>query len=183
MKRIAVFASGNGSNFQALVENANDVYEVVLLICDCNDSYVIQRANKLGIKSFIFNPKNFDYESMLLNKLNEYKVDYIALAGYMRIIGPVLLKAFPNKIINIHPSLLPAFKGKDAILQAFKYGVRITGVTVHYVESGIDTGKIIEQMPMSIKEKMTYKEVEMEIHKVEHTLYPKVLTKLLREDS
>lgn len=187
MKRIAVFASGYGSNFQAIVENSGISYEVDLLISDCEDSYAVKRAHDLGIQSFVFNPKCFQnknsYEEIIVKKLQEHNVDYLALAGYMRIIGPILLNAFPNKIINIHPSLLPAFKGIDAILQAFEYGVKVTGVTVHFVESGIDTGRIIEQIPLVIKNEMTYKELESEIHAIEHKIYPKVLNDLLREDS
>src|SRR5690606_6087050 len=99
--------------------------------------------------TFVFNPKQYhskvDFEQEITNELRKYSVDYIILAGYMRLIGPTLLKNFPNRIINIHPSLLPAFPGKDAIGQAVQAGVKVTGVTIHYVDEGMDTGPIIAQ--------------------------------------
>lgn len=147
MKRIAVFASGNGSNFQAIV-NAVKRSElnasITLLVSDKPGAYVIDRAMKEEIPTFVFAAKNYqekaDYEREILKHLKTNKIDLIVLAGYMRLVGGTLLQAFAGKIINIHPSLLPAFPGKDAIGQALEAGVSQTGITIHYVDAGMDTG-------------------------------------------
>ncbi len=185
MKKIAIFASGNGSNFEAIVRYPDKKYEVALLITDNEKAYAVKRAEYLGIPFLIFNPRDFkdknDYEVFLVRKLRQYEVDFIVLAGYMRIIGSKLLSAYENKIINIHPSLLPAFKGKDAISQAFLYGVKVTGVTIHLVNQDIDSGMIIEQIPFYINNKMTINDLEKEIHKIEHANYPIVINKFSEE--
>lgn len=183
---IAIFASGSGSNFQAIADaiaehrvHAN----LVLLVCDNPNAIVIERAQKLDVETLILQPKMFqskaDYEQKIANKLKEKGVQWIVLAGYMRIIGERLLDLFPNKIINIHPALLPSFPGAHGIKDAFEYGVKVFGVTIHYVDSGIDTGAIIDQEAFKIKPGMCIEDVEIEIHKIEHQLYPKVLQKLL----
>ncbi len=181
MIRLAVFASGTGSNFQSIVENQIS-YKVVVLISDKINSYVIERAKKLNIPYAVFNPRDYDskdnYELEILKTLLVHEVNYIALAGYMRLIGNILLNNYKDKIINIHPSLLPAFKGKDAIRQAVDYGVKVMGVTIHYVDFGIDTGNIIAQEAFAIKNNMTITEIEKKIHQIEHKLYPKILNNL-----
>jgi phosphoribosylglycinamide formyltransferase-1 len=177
MKNIAIFASGNGSNFEAIAsacaENRLDA-KVVLLVCDKPGAYVIQRAEKFGIPIFEFQPKNYaskaDYETEIVQVLKKNKVDLVCLAGYMRLVSDVLLNEFEGKIINIHPSLLPAFKGLNAIQQAFDYGVKITGVTTHFVDKTIDGGTIIDQIPVAI-DGCNLKELETRIHAVEHVLY------------
>ena len=186
-KHIAIFASGNGSNFEAIAracaENRLNA-EVALLICDNPEAYVIQRAEKFNIPVFEFQPKNYaskaDYEAEIVKILKKYNVDLICLAGYMRLVSDVLLNEYEGKIINIHPSLLPAFKGLNAIEQAFEYGVKITGVTTHFVDRTMDGGKIIHQVPISI-ENHTLEELENRIHAVEHELYVKTIEKLLRD--
>lgn len=183
---IAIFASGSGSNFQAIADaiaehrvHAN----LVLLVCDNPNAIVIERAQKLDVETLILQPKMFqskaDYEQKIADKLKEKGVQWIVLAGYMRIIGERLLDLFPNKIINIHPALLPSFPGAHGIKDAFEYGVKVFGVTIHYVDSGIDTGAIIDQEAFKVKPGMCIEDVEIEIHKIEHQLYPKVLQKLL----
>ncbi|MDX9891766.1 MAG: phosphoribosylglycinamide formyltransferase [Bacteroidales bacterium] len=183
---IAIFASGSGSNFQAIADaiaehrvHAN----LVLLVCDNPNAIVIERAQKWDVETLILQPKMFqskaDYEQKIADKLKEKGVQWIVLAGYMRIIGERLLDLFPNKIINIHPALLPSFPGAHGIKDAFEYGVKVFGVTIHYVDSGIDTGAIIDQEAFKIKPGMCIEDVEIEIHKIEHQLYPKVLQKLL----
>lgn len=183
---IAIFASGSGSNFQAIADaiaehrvHAN----LVLLVCDNPNAIVIERAQKLDVETLILQPKMFqskaDYEQKIADKLKEKGVQWIVLAGYMRIIGERLLDLFPNKIINIHPALLPSFPGAHGIKDAFEYGVKVFGVTIHYVDSGIDTGAIIDQEAFKIEPGMCIEDVEIEIHKIEHQLYPKVLQKLL----
>ncbi|MDN7243641.1 phosphoribosylglycinamide formyltransferase [Planococcus sp. N028] len=184
--KIAVFASGNGSNFQAIadaIQAGKLDAELVLAITDRPAAFVVERARRLGIESFSFVPSQYDskqlYEEMLKEKLFEHGVEWLVLAGYMRLIGPVLLDAFENRIINIHPSVLPAFPGKDAIGQTLAAGAEKAGVTVHYVDAGMDTGSIIAQQSFPIAGRKR-EAVEAEIHKIEHELYPATLQRLFK---
>jgi phosphoribosylglycinamide formyltransferase-1 len=186
MKKIAIFASGNGSNFQAIIdeiEKGNLDAEIAVLVTDKPDCFAVERALNHNIPVFSFIPKNYsskeDYEKKIAFFLIEKNVSLIVLAGYMRLIGETLLKAFHNRIINIHPALLPAFPGKNGIRQAYDYGVKIFGVTVHYVDAGVDTGKIIAQECFKAEETETLTEIEEQIHCIEHQLYPRVIKEIL----
>ena len=185
MKRIAVFASGSGSNFQALVEayrRGEMMAEPVICVCDRPGAYVVERAKALQIPVIVASPKEFAdkaaYETFLAEKLREMDIDLICLAGYMRLIGPTLLECYGGKIINIHPSLLPAFKGAHAIRDAFEYGVKVYGVTIHYVDETLDGGKIISQeaFPYTGND---IDELETKIHEIEHRLYPQTVNNLI----
>ncbi|KIL48155.1 phosphoribosylglycinamide formyltransferase [Jeotgalibacillus soli] len=185
MKKIAVFASGSGSNFQAIVDAIDQgelAAKVELLVCDKPNAYVVERAQKAGVDVLTFQAKEFSskeaYEREIAEKLAEKEIEWIVLAGFMRLIGTVLLTKYQNRIINIHPSLLPAFPGKDAIGQAIDYGVKIFGVTVHYVDEGMDTGAIISQQVFECEDEMTRDAIEEQIHKIEHQLYPSTLQML-----
>lgn len=182
--KFAVFASGSGSNFQAIneaVEEGSLEGEVVLVVSDKPGAFVVERAEKAGIDMLAIKPASFPskaaYEQVILEKLRELEVEWIVLAGYMRLVGDVLLDAYPNRIVNIHPSLLPAFPGKDAIGQAMEHGVKVTGVTVHYVDAGMDTGPIIAQQAVEVVERDREK-TEERIHEVEHGLYTRALQQL-----
>jgi phosphoribosylglycinamide formyltransferase 1 len=186
MKTIAVFASGNGSNFQAIidaVQNGELCADLALLICDKPSAYAIERAKKAGIHAFVFNPKDYqnkeDYEKEILCELTKVDADLLVLAGYMRLIGPTLLTEYQGRIVNIHPSLLPAFPGKDAIGQALEAKVKQSGVTIHFVDEGMDTGPIIEQESVTIDESETIESLQRKIQSIEHRLYPAVLKMLL----
>ncbi|MDB1680196.1 MULTISPECIES: phosphoribosylglycinamide formyltransferase [Enterococcus] len=186
--RIAVFASGNGSNFQALVEYFREkglTDQFVWLFCDQPNAYVLERASKLDISTSIFSPKEFQskkaYEEKILEYLLDKEVDLIVLAGYMRIIGSTLLDQYESRIINIHPSLLPDFPGLHGIRDAFEAGVKKTGVTIHYIDKGVDTGPIICQESVEIKKGDTLEELERRIHQVEHRIYPKVIEQVVKE--
>jgi|HigsolmetaAR206D_1030411.scaffolds.fasta_scaffold01689_12 phosphoribosylglycinamide formyltransferase-1 len=183
---IAVFASGNGSNFLAIhraIERGKLHANLVLLVCDKLSAPVIHKAETLGVPTLTLSPKDFPdkaaYEQVILEALTEKKVAFIALAGYMRLIGPTLLQAYPNRIVNIHPSLLPAFPGRDAIKQAMEAGVKVTGVTVHVVDESLDNGPIIAQEPVAVFDNDSLEELEARIHETEHDLYPKTLAQLL----
>ncbi|SFJ45540.1 phosphoribosylglycinamide formyltransferase-1 [Thermoflavimicrobium dichotomicum] len=183
---IAVFASGSGSNFQSLVETARREQwpmDISLLICDKPGAKVLERAKNLEVPAYPFNPKSYpskaDYEREVLALLEQYQIQWIVLAGYMRLIGPTLLQAYGGRIVNIHPSLLPAFPGKNAIEQAFHYPVKVSGVTVHFVDEGMDTGPIIAQVPVEIAEEDTIGTFTQKIQQVEHWLYPKVVYDLI----
>ena len=188
MKRLAVFASGSGSNFeaiqQAILDKIIEDAEIVLMVCDKPNAYVIDRAKNHNIRSFVFNAKNYksknEYEAEIVNLLDELIIDLVCLAGYMKIVGETLLNSYEGKIINIHPALLPSFKGAHGILDAFNYGVKVFGVTIHYVNSGIDEGKIISQKAFEYYGN-DIEEIETMIHKVEHELYPRTINELLKE--
>ncbi|MGP7819425.1 phosphoribosylglycinamide formyltransferase [Niallia sp. 01092] len=186
MKNIAIFASGSGSNFQAIVdavESKEIQANISLLVCDKPGAYVLERAEKHQIPSYVFSAKEFqskaEYEQEILKELKAKKVELIILAGYMRLIGDTLLQAYPQKIINIHPSLLPLFPGKDAIGQALEAGVEKTGITVHYVDEGMDTGPAIAQQEVMVEENETNESLQTKIHALEHKLYPQVIKTLL----
>ncbi|MGX7091595.1 phosphoribosylglycinamide formyltransferase [Hutsoniella sourekii] len=183
--RCAIFASGNGSNFQALAEAFSDdqsAIEIAFLFCDQAAGYVLERAKHLGIQSYHFTPKDFAsrqaYEEALVDLCQKEAIDYIILAGYMRIIHEPLLEAYPLRIINIHPSLLPDFPGRQGIRDAYQAGVEETGVTIHYVDEGIDTGQIIAQEKLPILPGESLEELETRIHRIEHQLYPQVIKEL-----
>ncbi len=183
--KAAVFASGTGSNFEAIM-NAGDLpCDIVLLVCDKKDAVVINKAKALGVSIFIFNPKQYkqkaDYEAEIVEVLRKQQVEWIFLAGYMRLAGATLLDAYEGKIINIHPSLLPAFSGKDAIGQALKAGAEKTGVTLHFIDEGMDTGPIIAQEAVPIQKDDTKETLQKRIQEVEHRLYPKVIKQLLED--
>lgn len=186
MKKIAVFASGNGGNFQAIAEACADGRigaECVLCVCDKPGARVTERAGSLNVPVLEFNPKEFngkrEFETMIADRLDEAGVDLVALAGYMRIIGPTLLERYGGRIINIHPALLPSFPGAHGIQDAFNYGVKVYGVTIHYVDNTIDGGKIIAQEAFPY-EGTDIEELEEKIHKIEHPLYIKTIDKLLK---
>ena len=186
-KRIAIFASGNGSNFEALAKGCADGRidaDVALCVCDRPGAYVVERAHNAGVAVVELRPKDFgskeEYEKEIVRLLKEKHVDLICLAGYMRIIGPNLLKEYEGRIINIHPSLLPAFPGVDAIGQAMDYGVKVYGVTIHYVDSTLDGGKIIAQSAIPY-EGDDREELEPMVHSREHILYVDTVAKLLKE--
>lgn len=184
--RVAILASGNGSNFEALAHQFQAGLlpgELIFVFSDHHDAYVLERAQRLNVRSFSFEVKEFEnkaaYEKALLQLLQEQQIDLIVLAGYMRIIGQTLLSYYSNRILNIHPSLLPSFPGLHGIKDAYEYGVKVTGVTVHLVDDGVDTGPIIAQEPVMILPEDTLESLEGKIHQTEHRLYPKVLRDVL----
>lgn len=186
MKKIAVFASGSGSNFQAIIDvvKAGELeVDIALLVCDKPDAYAVERANAAHIPAFTFNPKDYSskeaYEKVIMEKLRSYGVEFIVLAGFMRLIGPTLLGEYSRRIVNIHPSLLPAFPGKDAIGQALAAKAKWSGVTIHYVDEGMDTGPIIVQERVRLSEKETRESLQKKIQTIEHKLYPSILQMLL----
>lgn len=188
MRNIAVFASGSGSNFQAIVDAIQakmlDV-QLSLLVCDQPGAYVTRRAEAAGIQRFQFSAKNYhskqEYEEEILAELKTNGVEFIVLAGYMRLIGPTLLRKYEGRIINIHPSLLPAYPGKDAIGQALAAKAKWSGVTIHYVDEGMDTGPIIVQERVRLTDKETRESLQTKIQRIEHKLYPEILQMLLTQ--
>lgn len=156
----------------------------MLVFSDRTEAYVLERAKSLQIPVRSFSPKQFtnkvEYEREILKELEAKEVELLVLAGYMRLIGPTLLNAYPNRILNIHPALLPEFPGLHGIRDAFEAGVKQTGVTVHYVDNGVDTGPILAQKRVNIEENETLASLELKIHQAEHQLYPEVIQDVIQ---
>lgn len=186
IKKIAVFASGTGTNYAALkAYEAQGQYHIALLVSDRPGAPVTERAERDGVRVFaeaFKGQRERDYfERRVHEQLYSLQVDLIVLAGYMRLIGETLLAAYPLHIVNIHPSLLPAFPGREAIAQAYAYGVKITGVTVHLVDAGLDSGPIVAQQALEVGETETVEELTARIHQIEHALYPSIVARLLHQ--
>jgi phosphoribosylglycinamide formyltransferase-1 len=180
--RIAVFASGIGTNFQAIVDAVAcgklDVI-VELLVCDRPQAPVIERARLAGVSTFVFRSKDYAsreiYEAEIIAELEAHHIDLIVMAGYMRLITDTLVKPYYGRIINVHPSLLPAFPGVNSIAQALEYGVKLTGVTVHFVDGGLDSGPVIAQQAVELTSNDTEATLAERIHALEHLLYPQTI--------
>lgn len=185
--KVAVLASGRGTNLQALINSieAGEINgQIAAVVSDREDAYALKRAEKHGIKTYYFSPAEFSdresYDSALAVFLKKLSIDLICLAGFMRILTSELIAEFPNRIINIHPSLLPAFPGLNAQKQALDYGVKYSGCTVHFVDEGVDTGPIIGQRVVPVYEEDTVDNLSDRILEKEHELYPRAV-KLISE--
>ena len=186
--KIAVFASGYGSNFEVIARaaEAGEIpAEVVLLVCDKAEARACQIAEQMNIPMFVFSAKEYtskaEYEAAIVERCKQAEVELICLAGYMRIVGETLLNAYNGLIINLHPALLPSFKGAKAIEQAFEYGVKIFGATIHYVDESLDGGKIIAQRAVEY-DGNSLEEITAMVHKVEHQLYIETIKKILDKE-
>ena len=184
MKKIGIFASGNGTNFEALASSSeiNSLANIEIMVCDKPGARVIKRAKDKGIKSFVFNPKDYEnkaaYEREILENVKD--LDYIFLAGYMRILSKDFLENFKGKVVNIHPSLLPKYKGKESIKRAYESGDSYIGVTIHYVNEEIDGGEILVQDKFKVDYSNSLDEVESKVHELEHRLYIKTAAEILK---
>jgi len=179
---IAVFCSGSGTNLQAIIDahKRGDIKaDLKLVVSDVPLCLALERAKKAGIKTLIVERKDFkskeDFEAEIIKNLKKEKIDLIVLAGYMRLISADFINQYKNKILNIHPALLPSFKGTQGIKDAFEYGVKVTGPTVHFVTQDMDAGPIILQGATKVTEDDTEESLAQAIHKEEHKLYPKVI--------
>ena len=172
---IVVLISGTGTNLQAIIDSGLEVSHV---ISNISEAPGLLRAEKARIPWSVY-PRLQDLEKYTTEICKQEDPNYIILAGFMRILNPNFIHEWNRKIINIHPSLLPAFKGNSAIKDAWEYGVKVTGVTVHYVDEGMDTGQIIAQKAIRITGNDTLKSLEKKIHKVEHKMYPQVIGQML----
>ena len=177
--RLGVLISGSGTNLQAIIDRSEsgDLHaKVVCVISNKAEAFGLERARKHGIAAIHLDYKSFsgrgEYDAALVTTLQELHVDLVILAGFMRIVTPVLLDAFPNRVMNIHPALLPSFPGLDAQKQALEYGAKLSGCTVHFVDAGTDTGPIILQSAVPVLEDDTVASLSERIHHEEHKLYP-----------
>ena len=185
MKRFVVLVSGRGSNFKAIldeIQKGNIQGEIVAVISDNHHAKALDIARDAGIEAIFGNAKSEEYPQWLLGTVQSYEPDYVLLAGYMRIVPPEFVSAFPQRIINIHPALLPSFPGLHWQRQALEYGVKISGCTVHYVDEGMDTGKIIAQRAVPVLEGDTEETLSARILKEEHQLYPAVVKMLAEQE-
>ena len=179
--KVGVLVSGSGTNLQAIIDAQAEglPIEVVHVVSSRPDAYGIERAKAAGIPVLVMNqalyadPRAAD--EMIADTLKASGVEYVVMAGYMRMVTGVLLDAFPNRIINLHPALLPSFVGAHAIQDAFDAGVKVTGVTVHFANEEYDKGPIIAQRAVAVRESDTVDTLEERIHEVEHVMYPQVL--------
>lgn len=184
--KLAVLASGSGTNFQAIIDAVESGYLPVrleLLISDNPSAYALKRAKKAEIDTKVVYPSRYStrggMEKEMLDELKSREVEYIVLAGYMRLLTPVFIEEYENKILNVHPSLLPAFPGDNSIQEALDYGVKITGCTVHFVDEGVDTGPILIQRPVKVFENDTADSLKGRIQKREWQVLPKVVRALV----
>lgn len=188
MVNIAVFASGSGTNFETILQHIEDgslSVQCQCLIVDKEQAYARTRAKQHQIEDYYFNPKSYPnkeaYEKDILKVLKDKNVDLIVLSGYMRFIGKVLLEAYPKAIINLHPAYLPEFPGAHSIQDAFEAGVSQTGVTVHYVDEGVDTGPIIRQERVPIDPNWNLETLEEHVHAMEYDLFWQVIKSVAEE--
>jgi len=185
--KLAVLVSGRGSNLQAIIDSIDreelDAH-LSIVISNTKDAMALKRAEKHGIKTIFIDPSTYlnskEYDKALVLKLKEFSIDLICLAGYMRILGEEVIQTFEKKIINIHPSLLPAFPGLNAQKQAINHGVKFSGCTVHFVDSGVDSGPIILQTVVPVYDNDDEKSLSKRILEQEHYLYPKAI-KMIQE--
>ena len=185
-KQLAVFASGAGTNFEAIARACAEgaiPADVAVMVCDKPGAAVIEKAARYGVETFVFSPRDYPskaaFEAEIVKVLDAKKVDLVCLAGYMRIVGETLLGAYEGRIINIHPSLLPSFKGAHAVEDAVAYGVKVYGITIHWVNADLDGGRIIAQRAFDYDG-----DDPAEVHrigqKIEHALYIETINKLIQ---
>ncbi len=180
---IAVLVSGRGSNLQSVIDNIENGYignaRISVVISDVGDAYALERAHDHGITDVFIDPADHsnrqEHEKEIMEVLKDNDVDLVLLAGYMRLIGKDLISSYRNRIINIHPSLLPSFKGLHAQQQAFDYGVKVSGCTVHFVDEGMDTGPIILQSCVPVLEDDTAEDLAARILEQEHRIFPEAV--------
>ena len=190
--KIAVFLSGNGSNLQALIDAGKSKIlsgRAVLVVSSNNKAYGLERARKNDIETFVFRSKDYksneQAEKTLCDKLNEFQIDFIVLAGYLKVVPPRVVSKFENRIVNIHPALLPKYGGKGM------YGINVhkaviesgdgeSGLTIHFVDEVYDNGRILEQVKVPVKEDDTPESLAKRILEQEHKIYPRVIEKLIK---
>lgn len=180
--KIGVLISGSGTNLQAIIDRINDGSlnaSVELVISSRPDAYGLKRAEAAGVDSLTlskeFYKENDDSDEFIARMFRARGCEYIIMAGYMRMVHASLLDAFPNRVVNLHPALLPSFRGAHAIRDAFDRGVKVTGVTVHFANEEYDKGPIIAQRALAVEEGWDVDTLEAHIHEIEHELYPEVI--------
>ena len=176
---VAVLASGSGTNFQAIVDADIKAASIAVLVCNNPGAYAVKRAERHGIPVELVDHRDFDtregFERQIVTRLRKYEPGLVVLAGFMRVLTPFFVSRFKNRIINIHPALLPSFPGVHAARQAVDYGAKLTGCTVHFVDEGVDTGPIILQSAVPVEDNDTEDSLLSKIHKEEHRIFPQAV--------
>ncbi len=177
--KLGVLLSGSGTNLQAIIDRiAEGTLDatIELVISSRPSAYGLKRAEEAGIQTMTLSKELYAdpiaADEVIATMLRKADVDYVIMAGYMRMVHAPILAAFPNRVVNLHPALLPSFKGAHAIQDAYDYGVKVTGVTVHFADDKYDCGPIIAQQALAVEEGWTVDELEAHIHEIEHVLYP-----------
>jgi phosphoribosylglycinamide formyltransferase 1 len=189
MHRLGILLSGRGSNFLAIAKAIHERRllgaEIAVVLSNLEDAPGLTAAHELNLPAFAIpsaGRKRAEHDAEMIARLHQHKVDLVCLAGYMRIISPVFVQAFPNRILNVHPSLLPAFPGLDAQGQALKYGARVAGCTVHFVDEAVDHGVIILQKTVPVHDDDTEETLSARILEQEHRAYPEAISTVLSEE-
>ncbi|MDO8535852.1 MAG: phosphoribosylglycinamide formyltransferase [Candidatus Omnitrophota bacterium] len=182
MINIAVLCSGNGTNLQAIIDSVKDGYlpaKIALVLSDEKKAFALERAKNAGIETIGLDKKDYktreDFDREIVGYLKKKNIELVVLAGFMRLLSPYFIKEYKNRIINIHPALLPSFKGARGIKDAIDHGVKVTGVTVHFVDEDLDNGPIILQKTVEVKENDTEETLLERVHKEEHIVYPEAI--------
>lgn len=179
--RIGVISSGRGENLRYIIEAARSKYlpaEVAVVLADQQDAGALKIARELGVEANFLDPAGLtraEYDDILIDHLDRAGVDLVVLTGYMRILSPGFVRHYKNRTINIHPALLPAFRGLDAFQQALDYGVKVTGTTIHLVDEDVDHGPIIHQVPVKVENGDTFESLKARVQEAEYRAYPEAL--------
>jgi len=181
--RLAVLASGEGTNLQALLDDEAVGPRVALVVSDREGARALDRARDRGVSAVFLDPAAHEdrssYDRALLELLTRGSITHVALAGFMRIVGPELVRAFEGRMLNVHPALLPAFPGTSAVADALAWGVKVTGVTVHFVDEEVDHGPVVSQEAIAVSPDDDWDSLEARVHEVEHRLFPAAVAALL----
>ncbi|HEX6844704.1 MAG TPA: phosphoribosylglycinamide formyltransferase [Actinomycetota bacterium] len=181
--RVAVLASGGGTNLQALLDDPVLGSRIALVVSDNGDAHALERARARDVEAIHLDPASFDtreaHDHALVELLRDRRIDVVAMAGYMRLVGPAVVDAFHDRLVNVHPALLPSFRGTQAVADALAYRVKVTGVTVHLVDEGVDTGPVIFQEAIEVRDDDDWDSLEARVHAVEHRLLPRAVRALL----
>ncbi|MCX5679522.1 MAG: phosphoribosylglycinamide formyltransferase [Candidatus Omnitrophica bacterium] len=179
---IAVLCSGSGTNLQVIIDKVASGYipaRIALVVSDRANAFALERAKKAGIETLVLDKKDFksreDFDKKLMESLDNKNVGLVVLAGFMRLLGPRFIEKYRNRIINVHPALLPSFKGAHGIKDSLDHGVKVTGVTVHFVDEKLDNGPVIAQAALEIRDGDTEESLLERVHKEEHRLYPEAV--------
>jgi len=181
--RVAVLASGQGTNLQALMDDPVVGPWIALAVSDCRDALALERARARGVKAVFLDPAAYPdrpgYDRALRDLLESERIEYVALAGFMRIVGPEVVGAYASRMLNVHPALLPAFPGTEAVVDALSWGAKVTGVTVHFVDEEVDHGPIVSQQAVEVRDDDDWDSLESRIHQAEHRLFPAAVRALV----
>jgi phosphoribosylglycinamide formyltransferase 1 len=177
--KVGVLASGSGTNVQSILDSAGSDYEVAVVVSDRDDAFALERARKAGVPAAVVDRKRFgsreDFDDAIRKVLESHGAELVCLAGFMRILSPPFVRSFENRILNIHPALLPAFPGASGVREALDYGVRVTGTTVHFVDEEVDHGPIILQEAIVVDDGDSEESLHERIKEAERRLYPEAI--------